>query len=294
MKQQAITLGHDVEFFVRKINGEVVPVCGLVGGTKDKPLPLPGSKVGTIYQEDGAAVELGMSPIKGDSPSELTEEFLQAFKINYSEVSGLLSERGLEITGYQDFSFATLPREAMEIGCSPDNDAWMNGATRYALDAGAFLQPDGSHLRCTAGHIHFGFTQSEVPNYVLVQMLDILVLGRSAQFQQSLDGKRIKFYGRPGLFRNKPYGLEYRSPCNLWATESARGSPGGESSLLLTRAASVVKGCTTKPLSTVKKLYRKLPLDDFDRAWRTGKEGYNQWLPVMESDLHNLYQELTA
>lgn len=58
-----ITVGSDPEFFLRnKETGKFISVIGMIGGTKDEPIPI--SDEGHGLQEDNVSVEATIPPCK--------------------------------------------------------------------------------------------------------------------------------------------------------------------------------------------------------------------------------------
>jgi len=75
---------------------------------------------------------------------------------------------------------------------------------------------DWGDSRFFVGHIHIGY-KSSLPDWAVVQGFEALgyipsILEKGYDYQPS----RRRFYGVPGLYRTKPYGIEYRVPSNIW------------------------------------------------------------------------------
>ena len=239
MAKPQYLVGHDVEMFVQS-EGRIVPVTGRVGGTKEAPLPLEGSQVGTTYQEDGVALELGMAPC-------LVQEFTSRAAICYSEASMLARNKGLNIQQGSSFKFskaalAPFP-ELLVLGCSPDQLASLRGMKRSPVTA-----VELGTTRCTGGHLHFSFpkggtatdprNENNVPVWAIVDLLDAFALSFYGYHSADCQGTRATYYGLPGLYRDKPYGVEYRTPSNTWFFSGDRVSDG-----FITTCSKVVQAC---------------------------------------------------
>lgn len=241
----AYKVGHDAEFFVQK-EGTIIPVCGLVGGTKAKPLKVPRSKVGTTYQEDGAALELGMEPCAA-------HEFRFRAYDSFLEGQAFAAKRGLDLVlaSSHEFSSELLAAapEASVLGCSPDFNAWERGHRRPIMDVTTM-----KNTRFTGGHLHFSYDVDnvKVPTWAIVQMLDALALPFWENYNAKEQGARYEFYGKPGLYRPKPYGLEYRTPHNSWIMGSS------SSTAFVTRCATVVRACAELSNADVRGFYDRI------------------------------------
>lgn len=208
-------IGADPELFIRK-GSEFISVEDkngpLIPGTKDKPYEVKGGAI----QVDGVAAEFNVNP------SDNFKEF-------YGNIKSVISDLRKRIKSHDDrmaltpvptafFSpeyFWKLPKHTLELGCDPDFDAYNNGApnprpkTRLPMRTGS-------------GHLHFQFTKNaEVMSeghmadcIMLTKVLDKVFM--FAQTDWDNDKQRMKLYGKPGSFRPKPYGMEYRPTSNAW------------------------------------------------------------------------------
>jgi len=215
------TIGADPEFFVKK-KGSVVSAHGLVPGTKEAPYPVKNGAV----QVDGMALEFNINP--ADTAAAFEEH-----------ISSVLSQTMKMVPGYEvfvedvtnpklavplprsvaDFGsgyIASQPKEAKELGCSPDFNAYTKKANP---------RPDADFpFRTASGHVHVGWTNGVDINdpshleacYSLVKSLDIFLGIPSLAWD--LEDRRRALYGCAGAFRPKHYGLEYRVLSNKWIT----------------------------------------------------------------------------
>lgn len=205
------TIGADPEFFVcDKATAVPVPACRKFGGEKKAPMFL--SPDGG-YLEDGCTVEFNVTPSVTLAETRKKIENLILIFLN--------QHNAYEITRYSSATFdkktlESLP-EAMHIGCSPDLFA-------YGLRVAPSVQKFGS-TRFAGGHIHLGIDPwpEGLDKALVIKFLDLMtvlpLLGHS-------DKGRYPFYGHPGLYRETDYGVEHRSPDNIWCNPAFYASTG--------------------------------------------------------------------
>ena len=207
-----ILIGADPELFVRDTTtGKFVSAHGMIEGTKAAPLPVKGGAV----QVDGMALEFNINPAR------TVDEFS-------SNISTVLGELRKMVPDKYEFVFTSVadfdpeyikdqPEEARKLGCEPDFNAY-TGEPNPAPDAAV-------NFRTASGHLHVGWTEDQDvkdPDHLeactmLVQELDGYVGVVSVLIDPF--SKRRELYGKAGAFRPKPYGVEYRTPSNVWLTE---------------------------------------------------------------------------
>lgn len=201
-----ILLGADPELFVSK-GGKLVSAHGLVEGTKYEPFPV---KHGAV-QVDGMALEFNIDPADSE----------ETFVLHLNEVMKQLQEMvpDFKLLPQPTAHFGkkyieAQPKEAKELGCDPDYDAYTGEAN---------IKPDGDMgFRTGGGHIHIGWTEGAEPFdpvhfqdcRKVVMALDVVLATASVLFDN--DVERRKLYGKRGAFRPKPYGVEYRVLSNAW------------------------------------------------------------------------------
>lgn len=212
-----ILTGADPELFVKNIQtGAFVPSLDLIGGTKLDPRPT--SQKGFFVQEDNILVEYNIPPSK--NKLEFRENILLGMKLFEEFLPA--DKYALEIKTSHKFKAEDLkdPR-ANEFGCTPDQNAWLNGEYNRA----PAVPKDG--LRCAGGHIHVGYKIDKTHPFVkdsplskqdinihIVRWMDLLMGVPSMKLDKDLD--RRKLYGKAGAYRDKPYGLEYRTLSSFW------------------------------------------------------------------------------
>lgn len=206
----ALKIGADPEIFVKK-NGKFVSGHVFPCGTKHQPRQ---TKHGTV-QVDGMALEFNVKPAANK------KAFVQNVQNVYTDLSQIVhthdKEASLEAVPTVHFDktyLDTLPREALELGCNPDFNAYERQANP---------KPDPTvTFRTGAGHVHLGWCDIKDPYIVehfrscarVVKELDFF-LGL-ASFDWDTDGERRQLYGKAGAFRPKLYGVEYRVLSNAW------------------------------------------------------------------------------
>lgn len=199
------TIGTDTEIFAVDTSGKHCALCGLIGGTKEKPLPMSDNLPDSFaVQEDNVAVEFNIPPCDN------IFSFVTAIDIARNEIKKRLDKLGMTISKDCAVSFdkgELVHPTALLFGCEPDYDAWkmVENSKPMAEDV---------TLRTAGGHIHVGHKMDMVQG---VQNMDlflgvpsvILDSGRSST-------ERRKLYGKAGAMRPKPYGWEYRVLSNFW------------------------------------------------------------------------------
>lgn len=211
-------IGCDPEFFLKK-DGKFISAHDRVPGTKEKPHPLPG---GGHVQADGLAVEFNIpaSSTKRAFVNNIKQALVdirQEFFKNDKDIEFSFSPVALFDLSY----FKTLPEYALELGCEPDFNAYSGGKVNP--------RPSTSKpMRTGSGHIHVGYLSgddmvegipSESPEHMDDCVLLSMAMDANFMLNKSIwdgDVERASLYGRPGCFRPKKYGMEYRSPSNSW------------------------------------------------------------------------------
>lgn len=200
-----LKLGCDPEIFLADAAGVLRSSIGLIGGSKEEPLPLPLGD-GYAVQEDNVAVEFNTPAAESreawDKSIATTVEFLEnhvreKYGFHFSTLSaGLFNPEELAD-----------PR-ALKFGCDPDFNVWTGkqNPRPKAVDA---------TLRSCGGHVHVGYTfKSGSDAMRLLKLMDLhLGVGSIILDEGQL---RKQLYGKAGAFRTKTYGVEYRTLSNFW------------------------------------------------------------------------------
>lgn len=206
-----ILVGCDPEVFVRQ-DGKFVSAHGLIPGNKKNPHKVDGGAV----QVDGMSLEFNIDP--ASSENEFVKSVQQVYAImqkmcpNYEIVAAPVADFPLEY-------IASQPEEARELGCDPDFDAYTGFAN---------VKPNCNlPMRTASGHVHIGWgsgmnaeslEHDELCRLASKQM--DLFLGVGSLFFDD-DQRRREMYGKPGCYRRKTYGVEYRTLSNAWLKSPA-------------------------------------------------------------------------
>ncbi len=202
-----VLLGADPEMFV--LDGmDIISGFGLIKGDKANPFPVRNGAV----QVDGMALEFNIDPAKSEA------EFIHNINSVMDQLRAMVPQ--FEIIAQPTAHFSTeymsaQPKEALELGCDPDYNAWNEGKVN--------VKPDQNlPMRTGAGHIHLGWGEGFDPNnpahiadcIEVVKQMDSYLGCASVLFDP--DTERRQMYGQAGAFRAKPYGVEYRVLSNYW------------------------------------------------------------------------------
>lgn len=211
---EQLLIGTDPEFFLFK-DGKPISGHGLIPGTKDKPHTMTHE---TTCQLDGVACELG---IKAAADCATFSNRIQS-ALNFAES---MLPRGTVLKPVPSVFFdktyydKEIPEDCKVLGCTPDRDAYNDGKINPIP---SIVSNINGVMRTGGGHIHFGWTKNEdvnsedhINNCILViRNIDYLFTFYERLWDN--DVQRRQMYGKPGAFRVKPYGCEYRSPSNAW------------------------------------------------------------------------------
>jgi len=214
------TIGADPEIFLTRA-GKAVSGHGTIPGTKRNPYPVDEGAI----QVDGTALEFNIDPIPLDGSNATSlwkrcQKVMGQLQRQVGTVDSTLEFNLSSVQEYTDEDMATFPRKALDLGCDPDYNA-------YTLAPNP--RPDRTgNIRTAAGHIHVGWDAgipADHPEHVkicadFVQSLDLTV----GMFMTIIDTdpRRRELYGKAGAFRPKSYGVEYRTPSNVWLKSGER------------------------------------------------------------------------
>ena len=260
-----IRVGCDPELFVKPIDSEEhIPICGKIGGTKDKPLALSkeaqGFPLGKNYglQEDGAALEFNTPPFSDMLEFGLRIDQFMKWLPKYLAPKGLRLSYDCVAT-FKPEAFKEFP-DAMRFGCDPDFDPYER-SQRPPIE----VEQVGNQ-RFAAGHLHLGYDTQTVPVPIMAQLLDLMVGIPCVHLDKQ--GPRRQFYGVPGLYREKPYGVEYRTLSNFWLRPDTIGEDGNFVHLLARCLNDIAYWAETNN-QLIRDLYKAVPWDDVRTAIQT-------------------------
>ncbi len=205
-----VSIGADPEFMIYDMAVEhgIIPSIGIVPGTKANPHHFGD---GTFCHEDNVAVEVGFDACEND------QQFVDRLMLAKKNVQEhfLSSDQQLYIISAYEFGADQLKSaQAKKFGCDPDFDAYTGGKMPRQIPKS---MTEG-RFRYAGGHIHIG-GDFNCPPFVAALFADIfLSLSASANGWERVGSNqtRRQYYGQPGVYREKPYGIEYRTPDNQW------------------------------------------------------------------------------
>jgi hypothetical protein len=211
-----ITFGGDPEFFVVDKKGNGVGAWEFFPGTKDDPFELMDGSV----QVDGFAVEIGINPTSDVEELLLrTDRLVEQCREFIPNDHEFLFNPHLK---YSESYFNKAPAGQKVIGCDPSWDYIYH----TELEAPPLVN---SSTRYAGGHIHVGFGEFNIEEYYTKIVLDNVarnvtfnshrVWDYHPKFGSSL--QRLTNYCCHYSIRHKPYGIEFRRPCNHWANPSS-------------------------------------------------------------------------
>lgn len=207
LKLKLDRIGADPEVFLSDGN-QIISAIGKIGGSKTCP-----REVGYMesIQEDNVLAEFNCKP------SKTPEGLFKSIQYCIGEIEAISGLKTV-ISSSEEMPKDQLTNPlAFQFGCEMDFSGWgipmpkVNRRTR---------------LRTAGGHIHLSFEgYEEDPNNEVFKQLDhyrmarcldgILTVGLiDAGIENDL--RRRAMYGRPGSFRFKSFGIEYRTPSNQW------------------------------------------------------------------------------
>lgn len=240
-------VGADVEVFVSPLGSpqqEIVPCVGHIRGTKDAPWTPPDMPDGYALQEDNVMCEFNIPPIY------LRETIYQTILLAREMVRRELQYVKL-LPNWEKVSHEFTPQQlaspqAQRIGCDPDYDAYEGGIMRKN-------PPKLTNWRSCGGHIHLG-GNFNCPDFVAALFAELMItVGLGATVHNPLkQTARDSWYGKPGIFRPKPYGIEYRTPSNRWMRDEYYATQ------VLTRARDVSEFLTTRQAIDLQAMFRQI------------------------------------
>lgn len=201
-----ILIGCDPEVFVRQ-EGIFKSAYNLIKGDKQNPQKIRSGAV----QVDGMALEFNIDPAATE------DEFLFNVQDVFNQMKLMVPQYEVVVSPVAHFDPTYLksqPKEALELGCDPDYNAWTGNAND---------RPDGDRpMRTASGHIHIGWTNGKAQDDA-AHRADCSMVGKQMDFYLGLasleydkEKERREMYGKAGAIRYKPYGVEYRTLSNAW------------------------------------------------------------------------------
>lgn len=198
---QTHLVGADPELFFVDAQGNFVSSIDRVGGSKEFPRPIDDE--GCAVQEDNVAIEYNIPAVNN------VEDFIKYNRKVLGYLAEHAADQGLKLHIVPSAHF---PKEELRdprakvFGCDPDYNAWKGGEQNPRPKA------KDKTLRSAGGHIHLGI--KDLDPILLIKAMDLFCGVGMLQYDK--DTERRELYGKPGAFRIKPYGVEYRTLSNAW------------------------------------------------------------------------------
>ena len=218
-----ILIGCDPEvFLIDRETRAFRSAAGMFPGTKKEPFKVNHGAI----QVDGTALEFNIDPASSG------EEFVHHVKSVWNQLVNMVKDVTrdqweLEITPVAIFAkkyWDGIDMSAKELGCDPDYDVTGN------INENPSERLEDRPLRTGSGHIHIGFTNGKTTedtgHFEDCRFIANSFFMRKVYAPTSrVENKRLQYYGMNGSFRPKSYGVEIRSPSNLWlrSDETIRG-----------------------------------------------------------------------
>lgn len=257
-----IKLGCDPEAFLIDINGQLKSSIGLIGGSKEAPRPLLTLGDGYAVQEDNVALEFNIPPAEGRS--QFVESIQGTLKYLTDMVKG---DYGFTIS---ELSAASFPMEelaspeAFIFGCDPDFNAWTKAVNPKPA-------AEDKALRSCGGHVHVGYDRSLAAGTDIIQHMDLHLGVPSVLMDKGQLRKQL--YGKAGAYRDKSYGVEYRTLSNFWIfnnrliewvwNNTSRSVAAAESRLAISEEdkTDIISAINDNDVAIAEKLVKKFNLD---------------------------------
>lgn len=215
-----ILVGADPELFLYNENdNKFISGHEYIPGTKKSPYKM---KYGTI-QLDGMAAEFNIDP--AETAEEFENNINSTINNMYHFIPKHVTLRAVPAVFFDKKYMKSVPEKCLELGCDPDYNAYTGEANP---------RPDQNKtMRTGSGHVHVGWTSGvEDPTDIghfsmccdLARELDCtLGITLAKLFEHyEVEDRRREMYGQAGCFRPKSYGVEYRTPSNLWVSAYAK------------------------------------------------------------------------
>lgn len=206
-------LGCDPECFLFR-DGEFISGEGIIPGNKSQPYPVDHGAI----QLDGLAAEFNIDPV--DNP----EDWNRNISVVIEQLKEIIHKHDPDIelkfnpvAKFNKKYFLSLSKQSRELGCIPDFN--ITGSKNPAPNL--LNEP----IRTASGHIHIGWGSGLDPNdpghFEDCRFVADYFYNRNTFQSFDTDSLiRLNYYGYQGSFRPKTYGVELRSPDNLWVRTS--------------------------------------------------------------------------
>lgn len=198
-----IALGADPEVMLLTAKGTPKSAEGLFGGTKDNPKEM-GIGPGFFVQEDNVAAEYNIPP--SINAKDFSNNIIKGLAYIRAEAKKHKLKVVLESAlHFPEEELAT--KHCQTLGCDPDYNIWTLAINPRPVPP--------KTLRTAAGHVHVSWRNpTNQQKIAMVRAMDLFLGVPSILVTKQ--NERRKLYGAAGAFRDKPYGVEYRTLDNFW------------------------------------------------------------------------------
>jgi hypothetical protein len=204
------TLGTDAEFFYTDNVGKVVPSDNVLP-SEAKALDTWDGKADRAVFVDGIQGEFRTraSTCRAFVLDDMVSGLQTAYKVATKHDLRMLF-KGCVLVDKSVLDAVQDPR-SLEFGCMPHRSAWAGGEIE-AIRVDGHVHPE----RYAGVHVHLGHRRLTDPPTRLKMVLlgDLIAANTFVLFEDSQSDKsrRASGYGAAGIFRDKPYGVEIRTP----------------------------------------------------------------------------------
>lgn len=275
MSRANITIGADPEVKLVQA-GKAIGAWAATKGTKDNPVPFFRSDWGSFMaQADNVAFELNFPvlPCTGGRFGYCAQQVTTVIKS--------LTKCDFEATPYAEFSRETLEHPlAASVGCSEDFLAYSEDPER---PRDPLVLSEFGRMRFFGGHIHVGYPDNLAPKHIVVKFCDVYLGLPALASRQDVQGPRRKFYGLAGLYRPKPYGIEYRTLSNFWMNPAYVAS----SARSIERSVSSMMGLFRSNKTAAIRLHAELPWNKIRDVM--AREDVEEAKSLVESISHGIH-----
>lgn len=195
-----LTIGADPELFLQTIQGKMISAVGRIGGSKEKPLPLPVE--GCAIQEDNVSAEFNIPPCASLLEFQRHIKYVVSYLDDKAQEMGLLLARHVASHSFDPDQLESW--QSQVFGCEPDLNVWTGRENPRPYS------PD-YNLRSCGGHVHVG---TDLDPNLVIRSMDLHLGVPSISLDEDIH--RRELYGKAGSYRRKPYGAEYRTLSNFW------------------------------------------------------------------------------
>lgn len=214
-------VGADPELFLFDLDaGKLISAAGLFPGSKEETFKVDRGAI----QVDGMAAEYNIDPATNAyefiyNNLRVLQQLRDVIKENNPSLN--FDFRFIPVADFGAEYISSQPEEARRLGCTPDYNAWLDGAENPTPDV-------DTPFRTASGHIHIGWGEEfDIldPDHIeaccmMSKQLDCVVGIQIAGLDGKEGHRRRELYGKAGAFRPKSYGVEYRTPSNVWLSNT--------------------------------------------------------------------------